>query len=171
MTPADPDLPHMTRCIALTHDGIAAGEAPFACIITRGDEVIVETTNRTVRDGDITRHAEMVAIAEAQKKLGRGKLKGCTLYSTVEPCPMCSFAIRESRISRVVFGLWSPLMGGVSRWDVLTDKELSRKMGEVFGRPPRIRGGLMGREAGLAWRKWNPIAWVVIRWRGVFRLP
>ena len=171
MATEDPDLLNMARCVHLAHEGVREGEAPFACIITRDDEVIVEATNRTRRDGDITRHAEMVAIAEAQKKLGRGKLRGCTLYSTVEPCPMCSFAIREARISRVVFGLWSPLMGGVSRWDILTARDLSRRMGEVFGRPPRIRGGVMAREAGLVWRKWNPLAWVVIRWRGVFRLP
>lgn len=169
--PTDLDERFMARCIALAADAVAAGEAPFACVITRANEILVEATNRTIRDGDITRHAEMVAITEAQKILGRGRLKGCTLYTTVEPCPMCSFAVRESRISRVVFGLWSPLMGGVSRWDILADRDLSRRMGEVFGRPPRIRGGLLAREAGHAWRRWNPLAWAVIRWRGVFRQP
>jgi tRNA(adenine34) deaminase len=170
-TAFDPDQMFMARCVELAAEAIAAGETPFACLIARNGEIIVEATNRTIRDGDITRHAEMVAISEAQKILGRGRLKGCTLYTTVEPCPMCSFAVRESRISRVVFGLWSPLMGGVSRWDILADRDLSRRMGEVFGRPPRVRGGVMAREAGLAWRRWNPLAWVVIRWRGVFRLP
>ena len=62
------------------------------------------------------RTADLQAV---QKVLGRGNLRNCTLYTIVEPCPMCSFAIREARIGRVVFALKSPLMGGSSRWNVL----------------------------------------------------
>jgi tRNA(adenine34) deaminase len=137
------DLDHtmMRRCIACAREGVSAGEYPFACVIARGEEVVCTASNRTKRDGDVTRHAEMVAMTQAQRLLGRGALRDCTLYTTVEPCPMCSFAVRETRIGRVVFGVYSPLMGGHSRWDVLADLALSGRMGEVFAAPPQVRAG------------------------------
>ena len=109
-------------------------------------------------------------MAEAQRLLGRGGLRDCALYTTVEPCPMCSFAVRETRIGRVVFGVYSPLMGGHSRWDVLADRALSGRMGEVFAAPPQVRGGVLVEEVAQLWRRAHPLAWGVIRWRGVFRL-
>ena len=127
-------------------------------------------TNRSQRDGDVTRHAEMVAMSDAQRLLGRAGLGDCTLYTTVEPCPMCSFAVRETRIARVVFGIYSPLMGGQSRWDVLADRGLSGSMGEVFAQPPDVRGGVLAKDIASLWRRSHPLAWGVIRWRGVFRL-
>ena len=166
------DLDHtmMRRCIACAREGVAAGEFPFACVIARGEEVVCTASNRTKRDGDVTRHAEMVAMTQAQRLLGRGALRDCTLYTTVEPCPMCSFAVRETRIGRVVFGVYSPLMGGHSRWDVLADLALSGRMGEVFAVPPQVRGGVLVEEVAQVWRRAHPLAWGVIRWRGVFRL-
>jgi tRNA(Arg) A34 adenosine deaminase TadA len=78
----------------------------------------VETTNRVFRDGDVARHAELVALSETQKLLGRTSLTDCALYSVVEPCLMCSFCIRETGIRRVVYSIGSPLMGGWSKWNV-----------------------------------------------------
>jgi tRNA(Arg) A34 adenosine deaminase TadA len=75
--------------------------------------------------GPLSRHAEMVAMSAAQQRLRTRALHDCTLYSTVEPCAMCSYAIRESRIGRVIFGLHSPVMGGHSRWNILMDETLS----------------------------------------------
>ena len=69
----------------------------------------------------MTRHAEVVAISAAQKALGTVSLDDCTIYVSAEPCAYCCYAIRESRIGRVVYGLTSPHMGGVSKWPVLTD--------------------------------------------------
>jgi len=83
---------------------------------------------------------------------------------------MCSFAVRETRIGRVVFASYSPLMGGHSRWDVLADLALSGRMGEVFAAPPQVRGGVLVEEVAQLWRRAHPLAWGVIRWRGVFRL-
>lgn len=166
----DSDDRMMRRCIACAREGVVAGEFPFACVIGRGEDVIIERSNRTNRDGDVMRHAEMVALSDAQHELGRGRLKGCTLYTTVEPCAMCSFAIRETQISRVVFAIYSPLMGGKSRWDVLADPALSGRMGEVFAKPPEVRGGVLVEEVAKLWRRATPLAWGVIRWRGVFRL-
>jgi tRNA(adenine34) deaminase len=171
-----PDRPHadesdtrmMERCIALSREAVAAGEFPFACVITDGDEVVAETTNRVKRDHDVTHHAELLAISEAYRKAGKRRLRRCTLYSTVEPCPMCSFMIRESNISRVVFAIRSPLMGGHSRWNVLGDDVLSASMPEMFGDPPAITVGVLQREAESVWWRMNPLVWGVIRLRGVF---
>src|SRR6185312_6754549 len=109
-----------------------------ASLICRGNELVLETTNRVARDGDVTRHAELIAISEAQKALGRRDLADCTLYTTVEPCAMCSYAILETRIARVIYSIKSPVMGGLSKWNVLRDPELSQAMPEVFGAVPEV---------------------------------
>jgi tRNA(adenine34) deaminase len=162
------DVAMMARCIALSREAVDAGEYPFACVIAKGDEVLVEATNRVARDCDVTHHAELLAISQAQRKAGTRKLKGCTVYSTVEPCPMCSFPIREAGISRVVFAIRSPLMGGHSRWNVLGDPELSASMPELFGPAPNVVAGVLRSEAEKVWWRMNPVVWGVIRMRGVF---
>lgn len=162
------DRAMMERCIR--HSAIAGqrGELPFATLICDGGEVVVETTNQVAEFGDVTRHAELVAISQAQKVLGRKNLSGCTLYTNVEPCPMCSFPIRETRISRVVFAIGSPMMGGLSRWNVLRDRQLSQVMPEVFGPVPEVIAGLARHEAEKVWRGWNPMIWAAIKYRGCF---
>jgi tRNA(adenine34) deaminase len=165
------DTAMMQRCIALAKTGTQRGEFPFACVIVKDGAVVAEATNHVAQDGDVTRHAELVAVSLAQKALGTKDLSGCTLYTTVEPCAMCSFPIRETRISRVVYAIGSPLMGGDSKWDVLGDKDMSRVMPEAFGAAPEVVRGFMRREAGKAWRDWNPLIWGVIRYRGCFGEP
>jgi tRNA(adenine34) deaminase len=123
------------------------------------------------QDADVTKHAEILAISEAQKVLGRTDLSDCTIYSNVEPCPMCSFPIRETRIGRVVFAISSPMMGGFSKWNVLGDKEISNVMPEVFGDRPEVAAGLHYREAAAVWQKWNPVFWFGIRRRGCLADP
>jgi tRNA(adenine34) deaminase len=165
------DAVMMQRCIALSKTATSEGEFPFACVIVRNGEVVVETTNRVARDADVTRHAEIVAVSLAQKVLGTKDLSGCTLYTNVEPCAMCSFPIRETRISRVVYAIGSRLMGGDSKWDVLGDPELAEVMPEAFGESPEVVRGYMRREAEKVWRNWNPLIWGVIRYRGCFGEP
>jgi tRNA(adenine34) deaminase len=164
----DADLKMMGRCIELSRLGTLEGEFPFAAVISKNGEIVAEEANRVVRDNDITRHAELLAISRAQESLGKGKLGGCTLYSNIEPCAMCSFPIRESRISRVVFAISSPLMGGFSKWGILGDSELSTVMPEAFSKPPEVVAGVMRQEAEQVWRKWNPLIWGIIRYRGCF---
>jgi len=165
------DLQMMARCIELSKTAGKEGEFPFACVIAKDGEVVVETTNRVKRDGDLTRHAEIVAVGMAQRALGTKDLSGCTLYTNVEPCAMCSFPIRETRISRVVYSIGSRLMGGDSKWDILGDEELTRVMPEAFGDAPEVVRGLLRRDAEKAWRNWNPLIWGVIRYRGCFGDP
>ncbi len=133
------DFKMMRRCIALSADAVQRGELPFACVICRDGEVVAEAINRVVQNADVTRHAEIIAISEAQRILGRSDLSDCTIYSNVEPCPMCSFPIRETRIGRVVYAISSPMMGGFSKWNVLGDNEISNVMPEVFGESRRSR--------------------------------
>jgi tRNA(adenine34) deaminase len=103
-------------------------------VISRDGKVIAESINRVRHERDVTRHAEVVAISAAQKALGTVSLDDCTIYVSAESCAYCCYAIRESRIGRAVFGLRSPHMGGVSKWPILTDEDLSNTMPECSRR-------------------------------------
>ena len=70
-------------------------------------------------------------------------------------------------MSRVVFAIDSPMMGGYSKWNVLRDKGLSRKMPEAFGPAPEVIAGFMREDAEKVWRSWNPLGWAVIKHRGL----
>jgi len=165
------DLKMMRRCVELSAEAVRRRELPFSCVICRDGEVVAEAINRVVQDADVTRHAEILAISEAQRILGRSDLSDCTIYSNVEPCPMCSFPIRETRIGRVVYAISSPMMGGFSKWNVLGDNEISNVMPEVFGEKPEVAAGVCYREAAAVWRKWNPVFWLGIRFRGCLADP
>jgi tRNA(adenine34) deaminase len=158
----------MARCIALARASIGQGELPFAALVCKNGVVVAEATNRVAREGDVTRHAELLALSDAQRRLKSKRLKSCTLYSVVEPCPMCAFPIRETGISRVVFALGSPAMGGLTRWNILGDPQLARTMPVFFSRPPEVVSGLLAHDAEAAWREWRPVLWALIKLRGCF---
>src|SRR6476659_10639728 len=162
------DIAMMRRCVALAQSARSSGEYPFAAVIGRRGEFICESLNMVRNERDVTRHAEMVAISSAQKKLRSTSLDECTIYSTVEPCAMCSYAIRESRIGRVIFGLRSPLMGGNSRWNILTDTGLSAILPEVFTSPPDIVSGCLHNEVEKVFQKRNPFIWQFVKARRIF---
>jgi tRNA(adenine34) deaminase len=158
----------MTRCIALSKESGKAGEYPYGAVVCRDGVVVAQSINRVTHDGDVTRHAEVVAISLAQKTLCCVSLDDCEIYVNAEPCAFCCYAIRESRIRRVIFGLSSPHMGGVSKWNVLADEGLSSVMPDVFAPPPEIVAGFMAMEAEQALVKWNPLIAEVIKRRGLF---
>jgi tRNA(adenine34) deaminase len=162
------DREMMTRCLAVAVRSGQEGEYPYGVVICRAGNVVAESTNRVAHEHDVTRHAEVVAISQAQKTLGTVSLDDCSIYVSAEPCVYCSYAIRESRIGRLVYGLRSPYMGGVSKWNVLTDEDLSNTMPEVFDPPPEIIAGFMAQEVEQALLKWNPLVWGVIMKRGLF---
>jgi tRNA(adenine34) deaminase len=162
------DLKMMERCVELSRTAGAHGEFPFASLVCNGEVVVSEAINSAERDADVTRHAELMAVSQAQRTLGRNDLSDCTLYSLIEPCAMCSFPIRETRISKVMFAIKSPLMGGFSKFGILQDSEMSNAMPEFFGDPPEIIGGVLAREAEKVWRGCNPLVWAFIRYRGCF---
>jgi tRNA(adenine34) deaminase len=164
---SDPDLQMMQRCIALAESSADDGEYPFAAVIASNGAFLCESANRVKRDHDLNSHAEIVAISKAQAIRGTN-LSDCTIYATVEPCAQCSYAIREARIGRVVYCLRSPLMGGHSRWNILSDPDLSTVLPEVFLPAPEIVPGFMQSEIEAVFHSWDPLYWHVIKARRVF---
>jgi tRNA(adenine34) deaminase len=158
----------MTHAIGLSKRSGQAGEYPYAAVVCRDGAIVAESINRVVHDCDVTRHAEVVTISLAQKALRCVSLDDCEIFVNAEPCAFCCYAIRESRIRRVVFGLSSPHMGGVSKWNVLADNDLNTAMPEVFAPPPEIISGFMAKEAEQALIEWNPLIAEVIKRRGLF---
>jgi tRNA(adenine34) deaminase len=158
----------MRRCVALARSAGSREVYPFAAVIGRRGEFVSESLNMVRNEGDVTRHAEMLAISSAQKKVRSTSLHECTIYSTIEPCAMCSYAIRESRIGRVIFGLRSPVMGGNSRWNILTDSGLSSALPEVFAPPPVIVPGCLHHEVQQVFEQRNPLLWKFMKARKIF---
>jgi len=87
------------------------GEVPIGAVIVRGDEIIGRGHNLRETSMDPTAHAEIIAIREASHKLGAWRLLDCSLYVTLEPCPMCAGALVQSRIKKVVYGTADPKAG------------------------------------------------------------
>jgi tRNA(adenine34) deaminase len=87
------------------------GEVPIGAVIVKEDQVIASAHNLRETRKDPTAHAEILAIHAASQILGGWRLSGCTLYVTLEPCPMCAGAIVQSRLSRVVYGAKDPKAG------------------------------------------------------------
>ena len=104
MTDPDPlATRHMRRALALACDSVAAGGGPFGAVVARGADPVAEGTNRVTEMLDPTAHAEITAIRRACAALGRFDLRGLTLYSSCEPCPMCLAAIHWARLDAVRF--------------------------------------------------------------------
>ena len=98
------DLQFMDAALALAKEAGAEGEVPVGCVIVRNGEIVGRGRNRRETAKTALGHAEIEAIADACKNLGGWRLWECTLYVTLEPCPMCAGAIINARIPRVVFG-------------------------------------------------------------------
>jgi len=158
----------MTRCIELSKASGRAGEYPYGAIICRNGKVVAESINQVTHDRDVTRHAEIVAISRAQKALAAVSLDDCEIFVNAEPCAFCCYAIRETRMRRVIYGLSSPHMGGVSKWNVLGDEDISRAMPEVFAPPPEIVSGFMADEVARALVEWNPLIGAIMMKRWLF---
>jgi tRNA(adenine34) deaminase len=161
------DRAMMARCIELSKIGSTAGELPFGSLVARGGRIVAEATNEVERFTDESRHAEIVAIARARQLLSDREVSECTLYSTVEPCPMCSFCIRAAGIGRVVFALGSPRLGGLSRWNILGDDRFPL----LFGPVPDLVPGFLADDAHEAWIGLRPVAARGILWLGYLSKP
>ena len=121
-------------------------DVPIGCVIKKDGQVIASAHNRRELDNDVTAHAEILAIKEAQKKLGTSRLQGCELYVTLEPCPMCAWAISMSGISTVYFGSYNqqygamgtavklPLQSSLKIYGGMMEEECNKILEEFFER-------------------------------------
>ena len=110
------------------------GEIPIGAVLVHDGEVVCRAHNMRETWQSATAHAEVIVIEEACKKLARWRLSGCTLYVTVEPCPMCSGAIVNSRIDRVVYGCPDVKAGGAeSIFNIITNPNLNHCAEVVSG--------------------------------------
>jgi tRNA(adenine34) deaminase len=111
-----------------------AEEAPIGAVIVQGDRIIATARNEREALRDPTAHAEMIAITQAAAALSNWRLEQCTLYVTLEPCPMCAGAIVQARIPRVVYGAVDPKAGAVrSLYRLLEDPRLNHRCEVVEG--------------------------------------
>src|SRR5262245_47597876 len=97
----------MALAIEESRKGLRAGERPFGAVVVRGDEILAQNYSVVVSAGDPTSHAEILAVRAAMRHLKTTSLKGCTLYASCEPCPMCAGALFAARIERLVVGVSS----------------------------------------------------------------
>ena len=136
----------MAAALALAREAAAAGEIPVGCVITDGaGNVIGRGRNRREEGADATAHAEIEAIREACRALGTWRLDGCTLYVTLEPCPMCAGAILNARVSRVYFGARDREMGACGG--------VMNLFMEDFPHPPALVGGVLEEECARVLRE------------------
>ena len=105
------DAAWMAEALVEAEAAAREGEIPVGCVIVRDGQLVARGHNLREQTGDPTAHAEVVAIRRAAQALGCWKLEGCTLYVTLEPCPMCAGAISQARISRLIYGASDPAYG------------------------------------------------------------
>ena len=136
------DLDHaawMSRALELARQAAAAGEIPVGAIVVHHPEgqiprIIGRGFNRREAENDPSAHAEIVALRQAGQALGSWRLLDCTLYVTLEPCPMCAGALVQARLQRVVYGCADPKAGAIDTLFCLcTDERLNHRVEVLAG--------------------------------------
>ena len=120
----------MERAIALSIESVKSGGGPFGAVIIKNNEIISEGMNRVTKNNDPTAHGEIVAIRNACKNLNDFSLKGCELYTSCEPCPMCLSAIYWSRIDKIYYANTRDDAKQIDFDDSLIYSELTKKITE-----------------------------------------
>jgi len=131
---------YMEQALALAREAAQAGEVPVGCVIVRAGVVVGRGRNRREEKRSALSHAEMEAIAQANRNLESWRLEDCELYVTLEPCPMCAGAILNARISRVYFGARDRVMGACGG--------VMNLFMEDFPNRPAVTGGVLEQECG-----------------------
>ncbi|QDU96285.1 tRNA adenosine(34) deaminase TadA [Lignipirellula cremea] len=125
---------YMLRALQEAERAGEEGEVPVGAVIVKEGRVIASAHNQREQLHDPTAHAEIIAITQAAAAIGDWRLENCTLYVTLEPCPMCAGAIVQARIPQVVFGASDPKAGAVlSIYELLTDVRLNHQCQVVHG--------------------------------------
>jgi guanine deaminase len=144
--------PFMARAIELSTENVRTGRGgPFAAVIVKDGQIIAEGMNCVTATNDPTAHAEVVAIREACKKLGRFELNGCDIYTSCEPCPMCLGAIYWARPARIYFANRAADASKIGFDDSLIQQEIIKPHSQR--KIPMIR--MIGEEALEAFRTWE----------------
>lgn len=130
---------YMQECIKLAKIAKNRGDNPVGSIIVKNGTIIGKGIEANKTQNDITKHAEIEAIRDACNYLGHRDLSNCTLYTTHEPCVMCSYAIRFSKIERIIYSIKASQLGGhTSAYNLLTDSKI-----ENLERTPTIISGVL----------------------------
>jgi tRNA(adenine34) deaminase len=123
------DQRFMQQAYELALQAASADEVPVGAVIVHQNRAIAGAWNQREQLRDPTAHAEMIAITQASAELNNWRLEDCTLYVTLEPCPMCAGAILQARVPRVVFGARDPKAGAVrSMFSMLEDERLNHRV-------------------------------------------
>ena len=133
------DMDFMKEALALAKEAAAEGEVPVGCVIVRNGQIVGRGRNRRETEKTALGHAEIEAISDACRNLGGWRLWDCTLYVTLEPCPMCAGAIINARIPQVVFGAKDAKYGACGSVCDLFSME--------FNHHPQVTAGVMEQEA------------------------
>jgi len=124
----------MSKALAEARRAFDNGEVPIGCVIVHNGQIIGSAANERVTQKNVLYHAEIMAIDQACKALGDWRLEDCTLYVTVEPCPMCAGAIVQARIPTVVYGAKSPKSGCAgSILDILNEPRFNHQVAVIDG--------------------------------------
>lgn len=135
------DQKFMTQALDLARQAAHHGEVPVGALVVFEDQVISQSFNQRESSSMATHHAELLAIEAACRRLGRWRLTGCTLYVTLEPCPMCAGALINARVDRVVYGARDPKAGAAeSLYQILSDPRLNHR--------PDVAAGVLASECG-----------------------
>jgi len=133
------DVEAMQAALAMARAALAMGEVPVGAVVFHQGRLIAQAFNLRETLHDPTAHAERLALTLAGRALGTWRLENCTLYVTLEPCPMCAGAILLSRIDRVVYGALDPKAGACrSLYRLLDDPRLNHR--------PEVTGGVLAEE-------------------------
>jgi len=137
---------YMQMALQLATEAAAMNEVPVGCVIVRGDEIVGRGYNLRNTNKSVLCHAEITALAEASAACGDWRLEDCTLYVTVEPCPMCAGAIVQARVKSVVFGTRNRKAGCAgSILDILNEPRFNHQVDVVEGVLQEECAGLMTR--------------------------
>jgi tRNA(adenine34) deaminase len=124
----------MRAALRLAQQAFAEGEVPIGAVVVHGDQIIGEGYNQRESLKDPTAHAEMIAITQAAQTLDSWRLLDCTMYVTLEPCPMCAGAIVLARIPTVIYGTPDPKAGAChSLFQITTDSRLNHRAQVLSG--------------------------------------
>ncbi len=133
------DIIYMKEAIKEARRALECGEIPVGAVVTRGGKIIGRGHNVRQRDNSPFGHAEMAAMAAAAKEIDSWRFDGCSLYVTLEPCVMCSGALVQCRMERIVFGAKDPKAGGCrSLYEIPSDPRMYHRC--------LVSGGVLGEE-------------------------